>query len=72
MPVKAITAQGPGETAKPYLIGVFGIMDVTFSVIAAFSQVCAFAPNRREANGMKKDGEKSCHGRRESHASTVR
>ena len=39
MPVDAISAQGPGGTAEPYLIGVFAIMDVTFSVSATFSQV---------------------------------
>lgn len=39
MPVDAITAQGPGGTAEPYLIGVFGVIDVAFSVIATFSQV---------------------------------
>lgn len=42
MPVDAITAQGPGGTAEPYLIGVFGVIDVTFSVIATFSQVRSF------------------------------
>lgn len=41
LPVDAISIQGnaSGETSDPYLIGVYGVTDVTFSLVATFSQV---------------------------------
>ena len=41
--VDTISVQGGGseETGDPYLIGVSGVNDVTFSLVATFSQVCS-------------------------------
>lgn len=48
MATDTIAAQDTGESHEPYLIGVYGLEDVSFSIAAVFDEVRARFPTVRD------------------------